>query len=141
MKDSPVTGEQFAMRVIIMILFPLALIGFFVMREYTTEMVTVTEQITMAPGDRLPITLDKVFYTGPQDGEGKVVAFRTVDGTTSRRVVNVTLPFEKGEPLPFDVATGEVIVFKAYSKGNLTVSYTYSKRMSRHQTKQSTLPN
>lgn len=131
-KKETVSDGHHLMKMLIMMIFAILLLVFFGLRDSTTEVVTITEELTLVPGEGLPTSdSDYVIYTGPQNGKGRMLDFLLMNGTSSGKTEERTIPFEKGEPLPFDQMTGERMVFKGYEGGALTIAYTHKKSVSR----------
>lgn len=121
-------GNVFAIIGISLILFGVPF-GFYVHSTVFTKTITVTEPVTLAPGDPLPGASDSVRYTGPVNEQGSILAFREYGDGQSGKDVN--LPFTEGERLPFDMQYDEVLVFDQYADGKLTVAYTHEKDVTR----------
>ena len=135
--ETYVTGGQLAMRVCITMFIILIPIGFLLHHQYATKISTVTERKTISPGDALPLTLDDVTYIGPNDQKGKVLSFQTKNTANSKDVNSVNLLYKKGDPLPFDVGSQELLLFDGYSDGKLKVAYTHQKRVTRPEEERS----
>lgn len=103
--------------------------GLYVHSTVFTKTITVTEPVTLAPGDALPGVHDDTTYTGPVNDQGSIVAFREYrDGSSGK---DMNLPFSEGQALPFDMQYDETLVFDGYADGKLTVAYTHEKNVPR----------
>lgn len=125
------TGSPFPTGLFLLLLLLFAPILYFLQHNYTTKIDTVTEHKTIAPGGALPLTVEDVTYIGPNDQKGKVLSFQTKNPANSKDVDSVNLLYKKGEPLPFDVGSQELLLFDGYSDGKLKVAYTHQKRVTR----------
>lgn len=127
--QTPLTFERLGIALgVFLILFGIPF-GFYVYETVFTKTITVTEPVTLSPGDSLPGTYDSTTYTGPVNDQGSILVFREYEQGSSGKDVN--LPFSEGQALPFDMQFDETLVFDSYADGKLTVAYTHEKDVPR----------